>query len=88
MLSVSARSALLTLADHLGEEQPGDDGCSGRCGLVCAVRRSAERSTRAPLVHALNGALPPADNLLLQQARVVHAALAPRLRPFRRSASS
>jgi hypothetical protein len=70
------------LADELGDDQPHRDARdAGRAEVRAALtdcQSSVSGAYGASVVHAyaLDGALPAADNLLLQQARVVHTALA------------
>ncbi|MEP7126359.1 MAG: hypothetical protein ABJE95_35835 [Byssovorax sp.] len=70
------------LADELGDDQPYRDARDAARAEVRAALTDCQSSLSgaygASVVHAyaLDGALPVADNLLLQQARVVHAALA------------
>ena len=70
------------LADELGDDQPYRDARDAARAEVRASLTDCQSSLSgaygASVVHAyaLDSALPVADNLLLQQARVVHAALA------------
>ena len=70
------------LADELGDDQPDRDARDAARAEVRAALTDCQSSVSgaygASVVHAyaLDSALPTADNLLLQQARVVHAALA------------
>jgi hypothetical protein len=69
------------LADELGDDQPYRDARDAARaevrGALTDCQSSLSGAYGASVVHAyaLDGALPAADNLLLQQARVVHAAL-------------
>ena len=70
------------LADELGDDQPyrdaRDAARAGVRGAMTDCQSSLSGAYDASVVHAyaLDSAIPTADNLLLQQARVVHAALA------------
>ena len=69
------------LADELGDDQPYRDARDAARaevrGTLTDCQSSLSGAYEASVVHAyaLDSALPAADNLLLQQARVVHAAL-------------
>jgi hypothetical protein len=66
------------LADELGDDQPYRDARDAARAALTDCLSSVSGAYGASVVHAyaLDSALPTADNLLLQQARVVHAALA------------
>ncbi len=70
------------LADELGDDQPYRDARDAARaevrGALTDCQSSVSGAYGASVVHAyaLDGALPVADNLLLQQAKVVHTALA------------
>jgi hypothetical protein len=70
------------LADELGDDQPyrnARDAARAEARAALPDRQSSLSGAYGASVvqaYALDGALPTADNLLLQQARVVHTALA------------